>query len=95
MTMPSAIAPAPAQPKKRTLRNPDDPPIKKRSVILRGRLTSISATDADWDYLAAIAVNLDLRRSELISDIKEKTGSGNLSAALRMLCVRHRNGRVR
>jgi predicted DNA-binding ribbon-helix-helix protein len=58
--------------------------IVKRSIILRGRKTSISLEDQFWAELKAIASARALTRAELISNVDQERGDGsNLSSALR------------
>jgi predicted DNA-binding ribbon-helix-helix protein len=58
--------------------------VVKRSVIIRGRKTSISLEDQFWAELKTIALARALTRAELICNVdRERNGGSNLSSALR------------
>jgi predicted DNA-binding ribbon-helix-helix protein len=58
--------------------------VVKRSIILRGRKTSISLEDPFWVELKTIASARALTRAELISTVDQARNEGsNLSSALR------------
>ena len=57
--------------------------IKKRSIIIARRKTSVSLEDEFWASLREIADELDGSISQLIADINEARGLANLSSAIR------------
>ncbi len=63
--------------------------IVKRSIVLRGHKTSVSLEDAFWAGVKEIAAERNQTLSELVAGISEKTGSGNLSSALRVTVLEH------
>jgi predicted DNA-binding ribbon-helix-helix protein len=63
--------------------------IKKRSVIIAGRKTSVSIEDEFWESLRKIARDHDQTLYGLIADIETKRQSSNLSSALRLFVLQY------
>jgi CheY-like chemotaxis protein len=63
------------------------PSIKKRSVMIGGRKTSISLEDQFWDVLNEIADAKGMSRSDLVNMVAREPGRGNLSSALRLFVL--------
>jgi predicted DNA-binding ribbon-helix-helix protein len=61
----------------------------KRSVVISGRKTSVSAEAEFWNALKDIAVSQDRRLSDLVTDIDKTRESGNLSSAIRLFVLDH------
>lgn len=64
-------------------------PIRKRSVSLGGRQTSISMEDEFWKALVEIARKMHVARNQLILEIERRGVSANLSSALRVFVLEH------
>jgi predicted DNA-binding ribbon-helix-helix protein len=60
--------------------------MRRHSVTLSGHKTSISLEDGFWEELKRIAAARGLSMNALVTEI-DKTRSGNLSSALRMLVL--------
>jgi predicted DNA-binding ribbon-helix-helix protein len=58
--------------------------MKKRSVNIKGHLTSVSLEEEFWDALKRIAEKDALSLNNLITRIDEGRGKNNLSSALRL-----------
>lgn len=61
--------------------------IKKRSVVIGDRKTSISLEDAFWRGAQVLAKRRDITRFALINEIEAERGGGNLSSAIRVYIV--------
>ena len=64
-------------------------PIKKRSVKVGKRLTSITLEDEFWDAVREIAQQRDLPLSNLLADINKQRTHANLSSVIRLLVLEH------
>jgi len=63
--------------------------MRKRSITIHGHQTSVSLEDEFWDELAALAEQRKLSLNALVTEVDRardtrKSGSGNLSSALRI-----------
>ena len=58
--------------------------VRKRSIVLNGRKTSISLENEFWDALHEIAKSRKVSRSALIEDIERHRNTINLSSAIRV-----------
>jgi len=66
------------------------PSIAKRSIVIRGRKTSVSLEDAFWKALQRIAVAQRTSASQLIAAIDgRRDHDGNLSSAIRVFILDH------
>jgi predicted DNA-binding ribbon-helix-helix protein len=73
--------------------------MRKRSVTIYGHQTSISLEDEFWDELASIAQQRKLSLNALVTEVDKmrdapKTGSGNLSSALRVYVLKHAKRKI-
>lgn len=59
----------------------------KRSVVIRGRKTSISLENAFWSGLKDIAIRRGLTLSSLIETIDKQKETDNLSSAVRLFVL--------
>jgi predicted DNA-binding ribbon-helix-helix protein len=64
-------------------------PVFKRSIIISGHKTSVSAEAEFWDALKDIAASQDRRLSDLVTDIDKSRQAGNLSSAIRLFVLDH------
>jgi predicted DNA-binding ribbon-helix-helix protein len=60
--------------------------VRRRSVIISGRKTSIHLEDKFWQALREIAVAKDTTQTRLITQIKENKPA-NLSSAIRLFVL--------
>jgi len=58
--------------------------IKKRSLLIRGRKTSISLEDEFWNALCDLANQKGVGISALVEQIDEEQKNSNLSSAVRV-----------
>jgi predicted DNA-binding ribbon-helix-helix protein len=63
--------------------------VGKRSVIISGRKTSVSAETEFWNALKDIAAFQERCLSDLITDIDRSRQAGNLSSAIRLFVLDH------
>jgi predicted DNA-binding ribbon-helix-helix protein len=63
--------------------------IKKRSVEVSGRKTSISLEDEFWEALRDIAQSQQMPLSAMVAAIKNKYQQNNLSSAIRLFVLNH------
>ena len=63
--------------------------IRKRSIVVDGRRTSISLEDRFWHSLRAIAYTGRVDLSALVSEIKANRGNSGLSSAIRQFILSH------
>ena len=68
--------------------------VRKRSILIGDRSTSVSLEDAFWKAFKAIAASRATTLSELVSEIHEERGSGNLSLRIRMYVLDFYRNRV-
>jgi predicted DNA-binding ribbon-helix-helix protein len=61
----------------------------KRSVVISGHKTSVSAEAEFWNALKDIAASQDRRVSDLVADIDKTRQAGNLSSAIRLFVLDH------
>jgi predicted DNA-binding ribbon-helix-helix protein len=64
-------------------------PVFKRSVVISGHKTSVSAEAEFWNALKDIAASQDRRLSDLVADIDKTRQAGNLSSAIRLFVLDH------
>src|SRR4029077_15810973 len=53
--------------------------IPKRTIRLNGRKTGVTVEDQFWNALKEIAIKRDIYLSDLVAEINEQRGHGNLS----------------
>jgi predicted DNA-binding ribbon-helix-helix protein len=63
--------------------------LKKRSIVIGGRKTSISLEDDFWISLRQIARIYQVAISDLIASLNAARGSSNLSSAIRVFILGH------
>ena len=63
--------------------------VKKRSIVVGGRKTSISLEDEFWAALGELAAAEALTRRDLIEREAQTPARGNLSSTLRLLVLNH------
>ena len=63
--------------------------IKKRSIVIARRKTSVSLEDEFWASLREIAKGRGQNLSQVIADIHQGRHSANLSSAVRLFVLRH------
>ena len=73
--------------------------MRKRSITIHGHPTSISLEDEFWQELAGIASQRDLSLNALVTEIDRardnpRSGSGNLSSALRIYVLRQAKRKI-
>jgi predicted DNA-binding ribbon-helix-helix protein len=68
--------------------------VRKRSVVIGGRRTSVSLEDAFWMALREIAVSQRARRTTLIAQIDGRREETNLSSAIRLFVLEFYRQRV-
>ena len=61
--------------------------IKKRSIVVGGRRTSVCMEDVFWDQLRAIAKSRAQSLHDLVAEIDNRRERKNLSSAIRMFIV--------
>jgi predicted DNA-binding ribbon-helix-helix protein len=66
-----------------------DSTIKKRSIIIDSKQTSISLEDSFWSALREIARERTTTVSKLISTLDSSRDRGNLSSAIRVFVLDH------
>jgi predicted DNA-binding ribbon-helix-helix protein len=64
-------------------------PVFKRSIVISGHKTSVSAETEFWNGLKDIAASQDRRLSDLVTDIDKARQTGNLSSAIRLFVLDH------
>jgi predicted DNA-binding ribbon-helix-helix protein len=64
-------------------------PVFKRSVVISGHKTSVSAEAEFWNALKDIAASQERRLSDLVTDIDKTRQAGNLSSAIRLFVLDH------
>jgi predicted DNA-binding ribbon-helix-helix protein len=62
-------------------------PVVKRSVVISGYKTSVSAEAEFWNALKDIAASQDRRLSDLVTDIDRTRQAGTLSSAIRLFVL--------
>jgi len=68
--------------------------IAKRSLVFKGRKTSVSLEEEFWTALLEIARGDSLSISELVQQIDLDQNNPNLSSAIRVFLLRHIRERV-
>ncbi len=63
--------------------------VLKRSVVVARRKTSVSLEDEFWIGLKEIAARRHTYVAELIGQVNETRGQGNLSSALRLFILEY------
>ena len=66
-------------------------PIKKRSISIHGRKTSISLEDEFWDGLHELARARDMNLSHFVESLRP---AANLSSAIRIAVLKHYQDRA-
>jgi predicted DNA-binding ribbon-helix-helix protein len=61
----------------------------KRSIVISGHKTSVSAEAEFWNALKDIAASQERRLSDLVTDIDKTRQAGNLSSAIRLFVLDH------
>ena len=61
--------------------------VAKRSIVFNGHNTSVSLEDVFWNALKEIADKRAIHLSELVAEVDERRGDGNLSSALRLFVL--------
>jgi predicted DNA-binding ribbon-helix-helix protein len=61
--------------------------VRKRSILVHGRKTSVSLEDAFWNEMKAIARSRNVTVGGLVADIDRGRRKGNLSSALRLFVL--------
>jgi len=61
--------------------------IAKRSIVFNGKKTSVSLEDEFWNAMKEIAGKRAIHLSDLVSEIDDRRGHGNLSSALRLFVL--------
>jgi predicted DNA-binding ribbon-helix-helix protein len=64
-------------------------PVFKRSVVISGHKTSVSAEAEFWNALKDIAVSQNRHLSDLVTEIDKTRQAGNLSSAIRLYVLDH------
>ena len=68
-------------------------PVRKRAVIINGRMSSVSLEEEFWDELKTIAAARKLSLNKLVSEIDAGRQRVNLCSALRLFVLaRQRSG---
>lgn len=73
--------------------------MRKRSITIHGHQTSVSLENEFWDELTAIAEQRKLSLNALVTEVDKtrdthKTGSGNLSSALRVYVLKQAKRKI-
>jgi predicted DNA-binding ribbon-helix-helix protein len=63
--------------------------VVKRSIVLGKHKTSVSLEDEFWTGLKEIAASRQKTCADLVSEIKERRQSSNLSSAIRLFVLQH------
>jgi len=63
--------------------------VKKRSVDVSGRKTSVSLENEFWEALRDIAQSQQMPLSAMLAAIKDKYRQNNLSSAIRIFVLNH------
>jgi predicted DNA-binding ribbon-helix-helix protein len=66
--------------------------IAKRSIVFNDHKTSVSLEDEFWNALKEIAGKRAIHISELVAEVDERRGDGNLSSALRLFVLDYYQG---
>jgi predicted DNA-binding ribbon-helix-helix protein len=66
--------------------------IPKRTIRLNGRKTGVTVEDQFWNALKEIAIKRDIYLSDLVAEINEQRGHGNLSSAVRLFVLDYYQG---
>lgn len=61
--------------------------IPKRSIRFNDHKTSVTLEDEFWSALKEIASKRAIRLSDLVAEIDERRGHGNLSSAVRLFVL--------
>jgi predicted DNA-binding ribbon-helix-helix protein len=64
-------------------------PVRKRSVVINGRKTSVSLEAAFWTGLREIAALRGVALADLASQVDRERDAANLSSALRLRVLAH------
>lgn len=64
-------------------------PIVKRSVTIAGRKTSVSLEAAFWMSMKDIAAARGASLTDLVGELAERRGRGNLSSTIRTFVLEH------
>ena len=69
--------------------------IIKRSIVIRGRKTSVSLEDEFWNCVKEIALLESKTLTQLTAEISSSRTHGNMSSAIRMYVLKHYREGVR
>jgi predicted DNA-binding ribbon-helix-helix protein len=72
---------------KRKPTSADKSSVAKRSIVFNAHKTSVSLEDVFWNALKEIADKRAIHLSELVAEVDEQRGHGNLSSALRLFVL--------
>ena len=61
--------------------------VRKGSLTINRRKTSISLEEAFWDQLRALARSHNMTMSDFVSDVERSRRNGNLSSAVRLAVI--------
>jgi predicted DNA-binding ribbon-helix-helix protein len=70
----------------------DPSPVRKRSVAIDGRVTSLSLEDEFWEELRVIAARRGLTLERLVQEVDADRTHHNRSSALRLYVLRFAKG---
>ena len=79
----------PAQLGSQSLMTEQKSSVRKRSIMLFGRKTSVSLEEPFWQALHEIATERGITTAALLNSIASKRAPGNLSSALRVFVLEH------
>lgn len=68
--------------------------IRKRSVVVAGRKTSVSIEDAFWSSVRSISAERRIPVKTLIEEIDRSRAGGNLSSSIRLAVLFHYQDRA-
>jgi predicted DNA-binding ribbon-helix-helix protein len=68
--------------------------VRKRSIVIGERKTSISLETPFWDSLREIATARGVTVSALVSAIEGRRTQSNLSSAIRLFVLDHHRGKL-
>lgn len=63
--------------------------VKKRSIALHGKKTSVSLEEEFWNAAREIAKRRELSLFKYVEKIGQERGNGNLSSAIRLAVLDH------
>jgi predicted DNA-binding ribbon-helix-helix protein len=66
----------------------DPSPIRKRSIDVNGKTSSVSLEEEFWSELQAVAQSRGMTMERLVADVNDQRTHHNLSSALRLYVLR-------